>query len=161
VLIEGCKTISATPSKATAKVQLFCEICKFYCDFLKFAGLGLPPGERKKKKKLSPDYRTSYNQFDAEAAGGGFFDEFLHLRTEGSTGGIGQRRGAEVLHHEIQCRHAGEFGVRQTQRERTERRHVGEEHLLDERISQFGFLGDVVLEAAFEQAVRAYSVINR
>ena len=33
---------------------------------------------------------ASYNQFDAEAAGGGFFDEFFHLRTEGSTGGVGQ-----------------------------------------------------------------------
>ena len=37
--------------------------------------------------------------------------------------------------------------MRQTQRERTERRHVGEEHLLDKRISAVGFLGDVVLEA--------------
>jgi len=48
---EGCKIISATPSKATAKVQLFCEICKFYCDFLKFAGLGFPREKEKRKRK--------------------------------------------------------------------------------------------------------------
>ena len=29
MLIEGCKTISASPSKATAKVQLFWDMCKF------------------------------------------------------------------------------------------------------------------------------------
>ena len=30
MLIEGCKTISATPSKAGAKLQLFFELCKFF-----------------------------------------------------------------------------------------------------------------------------------
>jgi hypothetical protein len=39
-------------SKAGAKVHKKNDICKFYCDFLKFATVwSLSPGERKKKKK--------------------------------------------------------------------------------------------------------------
>ena len=39
-------------SKAGAKVHKKNDICKFYCDFLKFAAVwSLSPGERKKKKK--------------------------------------------------------------------------------------------------------------
>ncbi len=48
MLIEGCKTISATPSKASAKVLLFCEICKGKGYFLKFAGY---PWRKKKEKE--------------------------------------------------------------------------------------------------------------
>ena len=38
--------------KNAAKLRKYFEICKFYCDFLKFAAVwSLSPGERKKKKK--------------------------------------------------------------------------------------------------------------
>ena len=68
------------------------------------------------------------------------------MRAEGSTCFVCQRRVVETFYHEIERRHAGEFGMRHTECHRTVTAHVREEHLFHQRIGEVGFVGNVVFQ---------------